>query len=184
MLCLQGRWGESVENLRTKSDGLIGNTLLAAASIAYSGAFTATYRKNLVKGWLKTCEEHSVPLSDDYDLIGYLTEPTRVQDWQNRGLPRDHVSVENGIFITNTRRWPYIIDPQSQAMRWLYELEAENGVKTIKSSETNFMRVLEPALRLGEPVIIEVSLSNLGQCSYLRWAVTHRPCLAIKLFVF
>ena len=145
-----------METLMTKSDGLIGNTLLAAASIAYSGAFIATYRKNLVKGWLKTCDEHKVPLSDDYDLISYLTEPTRVQDWQNRGLPRDQVSVENGIFITNTQRWPYIIDPQSQAIRWLYELEAEHGVKTIKSSETNFMRVLEPALRLGEPVIIEV----------------------------
>ena len=106
--------------------------------------------------WLKTCEEFRVPLSDDYNVIDYLTEPIKIQDWRNRGLPHDQVSVENAIFITNTHRWPYIIDPQSQAVRWVHEMEAENNVKVVKASEMNFMKVLEPALRLGEPVIIEV----------------------------
>ena len=66
------------------------------------------------------------------------------------------MSVENAIFITNTHRWPYIIDPQSQAIRWIHELEADNNAKVIKASEMDFMKVLEPALRLGEPIIIEV----------------------------
>ncbi len=148
--------------MKTKSDGLYGNSLLAAASIAYSGAFSSKYRQNLLTKWLKTCEQHKVPVSDDYDLVKYMAEPTKVQDWMNHGLPRDQISVENAIFITNTRRWPYIIDPQAQASRWVHEMEAENGLKTIKASDANFMKILEPALRLGEPVIIEVCFSSLS----------------------
>ena len=79
-----------------------------------------------------------------------------MQDWKNRGLPHDRISVENAIFITNTHRWPYIIDPQSQAIKWVYEVEEGNSLKVVKASDVNFMKVLEPALRLGKPVIIEV----------------------------
>ena len=145
-----------MQKLQKDSQGPIGNTLVAAASIAYSGAFTFVYRKNLLQKWHKTCADLQIPLSKDYNIIDYLTEPIRIQDWQNRGLPHDHVSVENAIFITNTHRWPYIIDPQSQAIRWIHELEADNNAKVIKASEMDFMKVLEPALRLGEPIIIEV----------------------------
>ena len=106
--------------------------------------------------WLKICADLQVPLSKEYNIIDYLTEPIRVQDWLNRGLPRDQVSIENAIFVTHTHRWPYIIDPQSQAIRWVHELEADKNFKVVKASEVNIMRVLEPALRLGEPVIIEV----------------------------
>ena len=149
-----------MKRLETKSDGLIGNTLLSAASIAYAGAFTSTYRQDLLKSWLISCENHAIPITDDYDMVNYLTEPTRIQNWMNHGLPRDQISVENAIFITNTNHWPYIIDPQGQAMKWIHEMEAENGLKIIKASETNFMNILEPALRLGEPVIIEVCVSR------------------------
>ncbi|XP_065071378.1 dynein axonemal heavy chain 6-like isoform X2 [Rhopilema esculentum] len=149
------RWEKSVESLSTQSDGLIGNTLLASASIAYTGALTVSYRNDLLRQWCNTCKQLGVPLTESYNVIDYLTEPITIQDWRNRGLPHDQVSVENAIFITNTLRWPYIIDPQSQAIRWVHELEAENGIKVIKASEMNLMRVLEPALRLGEPVIIE-----------------------------
>lgn len=37
-------------------------------------------------------------------------------------------------------------------------MEAENDVKVIKASEMNVMKILEPALRLGKPVIIEVCM--------------------------
>lgn len=145
-----------MEKLSTKTKGLIGNTLLAAASIAYSGAFTFNYRKDLLRQWLTACNDFQVPLSPDYNVVNYLTEPIKIQDWRNRGLPHDQVSVENAIFITNTPRWPYIIDPQGQAVKWVHEMEAEHGVKVVKASQINIMKVLEPALRLGEPVIIEV----------------------------
>ena len=34
-----------------------------------------------------------------------------------QGLPTDSVSVDSAILVTNGRRWPLIIDPQSQATK-------------------------------------------------------------------
>lgn len=35
------------------------------------------------------------------------------------GLPSDTVSLENAIFAMEGNRWPLLIDPQSQATKWI-----------------------------------------------------------------
>lgn len=35
------------------------------------------------------------------------------------GLPRDPLSVESAVLMSNSRRWPLIIDPQTQANKWI-----------------------------------------------------------------
>jgi hypothetical protein len=40
--------------------------------------------------------------------------------WQNEGLPADRISLENGAIITNCNRWPLLIDPQLQGIRYVY----------------------------------------------------------------
>lgn len=39
--------------------------------------------------------------------------------WQMYGLPRDPMSVESAVLMSNSRRWPLIIDPQTQANKWI-----------------------------------------------------------------
>ena len=36
-----------------------------------------------------------------------------------KGLPRDSLSVENGVITQFSRRWPLFIDPQGQANKWV-----------------------------------------------------------------
>ena len=35
------------------------------------------------------------------------------------GLPKDNTSIENGIIIDKSRRWPLMIDPQKQANKFI-----------------------------------------------------------------
>lgn len=59
------------------------------------------------------------------------------------GLPRDDVSIENGIIVTQASRWPLMIDPQEQANRWIRNLEQANNLKIGKMTDPNLMRILE-----------------------------------------
>ena len=42
-----------------------------------------------------------------------------------------------------------------QANRWIRQMEAKNSLKIVKLSDPNYMRVLESAIRVGMPVLME-----------------------------
>lgn len=43
-----------------------------------------------------------------------LADPYEIRMWNSCGLPRDDVSTENAILVTQAGRWPLLIDPQEQ----------------------------------------------------------------------
>lgn len=117
---------------------------------------------------------------------------SQVRDWRLWGLPVDDVSVDNGILVTKGKRWPLMIDPQGQANAWVRNMEARAGIKLVKQSQPNFLRVIEGAVRLGEPVLIEDVGETLDpalepllqkQVSVTFWLVAWWACL-IGYFLF
>ncbi|XP_072261492.1 dynein axonemal heavy chain 6 [Pyxicephalus adspersus] len=151
----QVRWKESIESFEEEISNVIGNVFIAAACVAYYGAFTAVYRQLLIECWNKKCQELEIPLSPNFSLINILGDAYEIRQWNTDGLPRDLVSTENGILVTRGRRWPLMIDPQDQANRWIRNKETKNGLKVIKLTDAGFLRTLENAIRLGLPVLLE-----------------------------
>lgn len=43
----------------------------------------------------------------------------------------------------------------SQANRWIRNKESKSGLKIIKLTDNNFLRILENSIRLGLPVLLE-----------------------------
>lgn len=84
-----------------------------------------------------------------------MGDPYVIRMWNTFGLPRDLVSTENGILVTEAGRWPLMIDPQEQANRWIRQMEMPNNLKIIKLTDSNYMRYLENAIRVGIPVLLE-----------------------------
>uniref|UniRef100_A0A671M0J4 Dynein heavy chain ATP-binding dynein motor region domain-containing protein n=1 Tax=Sinocyclocheilus anshuiensis TaxID=1608454 RepID=A0A671M0J4_9TELE len=136
----QVRWQESITFFEQEIHNVIGNVFIAAACVAYYGAFTSQYRQLVV---------------DNFSLISILGDPYEIRQWNAEGLPRDNVSTENGILVMRGRRWPLMIDPQDQANRWIRSKETKNGLKVIKLTDAGFLRTLENAIRLGMPVLLE-----------------------------
>uniref|UniRef100_A0A8C5FLE3 Dynein, axonemal, heavy chain 6 n=1 Tax=Gadus morhua TaxID=8049 RepID=A0A8C5FLE3_GADMO len=151
----QARWAESIALFEEEIHNVVGNVFIAAACVAYYGAFTAQYRQLLIDHWMAQCQELSIPISESFSLINILGDPYVIRQWNNEELPRDTVSTENAILVTRGRRWPLMIDPQDQANRWIRSKESKNGLKVIKLTDFSFLRTLENAIRMGMPVLLE-----------------------------
>ncbi|XP_041935143.1 dynein heavy chain 6, axonemal [Alosa sapidissima] len=151
----QVRWEESIAYFEQEINNVTGNVFIAAACVAYYGAFTSHYRQLLIDQWIARCQELGITISDNFSLINILGDPYEIRVWNAEGLPRDTVSTENGILVTRGRRWPLMIDPQDQANRWIRSKETVNGLKVIKLTDSGFLRTLENAIRMGMPVLLE-----------------------------
>lgn len=116
---------------------LPGDVLLISCFISYVGCFTRTYRLDLQnKFWIpyfkqlevlnyfelikiKFCVLSShiilqpqIFVSEKSDPLQLICDDAQIAMWNNEGLPNDRMSAENATILTNTSRWPLIIDPQ------------------------------------------------------------------------
>lgn len=75
------RWKTNAAKLQEDLNNLIGNIVLAAASIAYLGPFTYNYRQLMLNSWIKKCKELEIPVSEDFTMQRILTEEVQIREW-------------------------------------------------------------------------------------------------------
>jgi len=153
------RWGEAAAQLKVQYDNLTGDVLVSSAVIAYLGPFTAQFRARILATWTKECSERKITCSGDFSVSNVLGDPIKIRAWNINGLPTDSFSIDNGVIVDNSRRWPLMIDPQGQANKWVKNMEKENKIEVIKLTDSTFMRTLENAIQFGTPVLLE----NVGE---------------------
>ena len=160
------RWAEGVEVLKAERNLLTGDVLLAAAFISYIGPFTKRFREHIVAGELvpfmrASVEglEEGIPMSAQADPLKILTNEAQIASWLSEGLPDDSVSKENGSIVKSTARWPLMIDPQLQGIKWVLKHEEENDLKVVRQGQKQMLPTLEAAISSGTPVLIE----NMGE---------------------
>ena len=152
------RWGKEIEKLRANALTLPGDCMLAAGFVSYVGAFDQDLREELWKvQWTNDLKSRNVPMTEDSDLLDMLTDQGKNAKMITDGLPSDRISIENGSIVTNCKRWPLLIDPQAQGIKWLKQKE-EGNVDIVQLSQKNWMKTIENAIVNGRCVIIE----NLG----------------------
>lgn len=149
------RWKDSIKDLSDELWAVPGDVLVSSACVAYLGAFPIAYRRELIQNWVTKCKQYDIPSSNYFDLVKILGEAYTIRTWIMHGLPRDEVSIENGLIVTQSSRFPLMIDPQEQANRWIRNLEKENDLRVTKMTDPMLMRVIEGCIRQGLPVLIE-----------------------------
>lgn len=94
-------------------------------------------------------------MSETVDPLLMLTDEGRTAKMLSEGLPADRISIENGSIINACKRWPLIIDPQLQGIKWLRRKEEPNGLKVVQLTQGNWLKILITAITQGLPLLIE-----------------------------
>ena len=152
------RWQTCLVDLREERTNVVGTMCLAAGAIAYLGPFTAEYRAQLLENWTEKAKALQIPCAGDFSLEA-LVGPYLIREWALQGLPSDNFSIENGAILQRSKAFCFMIDPQGQANQYIRRKEAKNKLKVVKLSDENYMRVLESAMLVGAPVLME----NVGE---------------------
>ena len=71
--------------------------------------------QSVIKEWYNLSLEKEIPCSPNFSLNLTLGEPVAIRAWNIAGLPIDTFSVDNGIIVDKSRRWPLMIDPQGKS---------------------------------------------------------------------
>lgn len=61
--------------------------------------------------FMKFLKDANIPMSPDPNPVKILTSESIAALWNKQLLPSDQVSVENGTILTNSERYPLMIDP-------------------------------------------------------------------------
>lgn len=140
---------------------LPGDTLQITAFISYVGCFTKQFRLDLMnKLWLPFLRalEPAIPITEGLDPLSLLTDDTTIALWQNEGLPSDRMSIENATILSNSVRWPLMIDPQLQGIKWIKQKYGDS-LRVIRLGQKGYLDTIENALTKGNTVLIE----NIGE---------------------
>jgi dynein heavy chain, axonemal len=122
-----------VEQLRSDYEVLTGDMLLAAAFVSYAGPFTSKFRSDLIKDWIKFLTDRQIPMTEGItDPLKVLVDDAMVAGWVREFLPSDPTSVQNGTILTNSERWPLMLDPQLQGVVWVKEKEKKNNLQVLE----------------------------------------------------
>merc|ERR1719460_63473 len=131
------RWTDDSKNFSIRRKKLVGDCALACGFVTYSGPFNSEFRDKLNYDiFLKETHNRGVPASDRVDLVDFLVDQGTIGEWNLEGLPSDDLSVQNGIMVTRSSRFPLMVDPQGQANRWIKTREAERIERAPKNTVT------------------------------------------------
>ncbi|CAH8620633.1 unnamed protein product [Schistosoma intercalatum] len=151
------RWAQQVKQYKEQAITLPGDILLTAAFLSYVGCFTKRYRTELLdQHWIPFLKSinPSIPITDGLDPLDMLIDDAVIAAWNNEGLPSDRMSIENATILTNAERWPLMIDPQLQGVKWIKTRYATD-LKVIRLGSKGYLDQIERAISSGDTVLLE-----------------------------
>ena len=77
-----------------------------------------------------------------------------VATWTEQNLPSDQMSIENAAILANCDRWPLMIDPQLQGVKWIKTRYGES-LKVVRLGQKGYLEKIESALGMGDVLLIE-----------------------------
>lgn len=152
------RWRTDLKEFRESKVRLVGDVALSCAFVSYLGPFNQDFRRHLLdEVFFADATSKMIPITNQLSVTKFLVDDGMVATWNSQGLPKDDLSIQNGILVTQASRYPLLVDPQSQALNWLKSRLAPKfpnwGTTTLTS--TRLRDELEFCMEEGKPLLVE-----------------------------
>lgn len=151
----QTRWDASSLTFEAEMSTIVGDVLISAAFLAYSGFFDQHYRDTMRKAWMEHLSTAGIQFKSDLALAEYLSTADERLAWQSNSLPADSLCVENAVMLKRYNRYPLIIDPTGQATTFLQKEYRDRKITVTSFLDESFLKNLESALRFGNALLIQ-----------------------------
>lgn len=156
------RWIQNANEFKSLKQRLVGDVAKACAFVSYCGPFNSEFRQKLLDEYFHNdIMTKGIPVSENLALTQFLVDQATIGEWNLEGLPSDDLSIQNGIMVTRSSRFPLMIDPQGQAISWIKNREPiltqMNCIFTL--NHPSLKDALKYPLQEGFPVLIE-SIEN------------------------
>jgi len=150
------RWKSDSEAFADEIRRMAGDVACACAFVCYAGPFNADFRTLLLRErFYADCVSKKIPVTANIDIAEFMVDEATIGDWAREGLPRDELSVQNGIMVTRSSKWPLLIDPQGQGLSWIKKRDEPNRLRVTELTEKRFRNHLEDAMAFGEPLLVQ-----------------------------
>ncbi|CAK7266377.1 dynein heavy chain [Sporothrix epigloea] len=149
------RWEEGSRSFETQIGTLVGDVLVAAAFLAYSGLFDQTFRKSMMEDWLHQLQLSGISTKQHNPVTEYLSTADERLGWQENMLPVDDLCTENAIILKRFNRYPLIIDPSGRVTEFLQRECKDRRLTVTSFLDDSFAKQLESSLRFGNPILIQ-----------------------------
>ena len=151
----RSRWESGSRTFEAEMSTIVGDVLLSAAFLAYGGFFDQHYREVMWQEWSGHLTEANIKFKPELSFTEYLSTADDRLSWQSKSLPADNLTTENAIMLKRFNRYPLIIDPTGQATTFLLNEYKERKITVTSFLDESFLKVLESALRFGNPLLIQ-----------------------------
>ena len=121
--------------------------LIASAFITYLTSEPENVRAETLRKWSDLLE-----FNESFDVLRFLTTQSELLQFKQEGLASDELSLQNAQAILHSMQYSYIIDPTSNAIRWLSNhLESR---EIIAWQDEKLLNQLELSVRFGKTIVI------------------------------
>lgn len=151
----RNRWEAGSRTFDVEMSTIVGDVLLSAAFLAYGGFFDQHYREIMWQEWSSHLADANIQFKQELVFTEYLSTADDRLSWQSKSLPSDNLTTENAIMLKRFNRYPLIIDPTGQATTFLLNEYKERKITVTSFLDEAFLKVLESALRFGNPLLIQ-----------------------------
>ena len=170
------RWEGQLTSLQERESTYVGDLMLAAAFASYCGPFDIAAREKLWRTvWLVDLADREIPYTPEVTPLSVLVDEVTLATWQTQGLPTNSASSENAAIVLNSSRWPLLIDPQLQGVKWLLAKFKQESIPpppdaqgnpvapttpvrvvvTLRTTTKQWQREIEVAMASGATVVLE-----------------------------